>query len=1041
LTKIHEQLTPVSYHLRNFNKYVKLDMQAAENGNLTLIGENAAGKTTLANCFFPMLIDGSIATPSFNSAKGTDKLDQTGNPRNSARETRNFESMLLGWGSGAMQVRTGYSYIYLQSAKRQVILGLGAHRAVGETRKPTWWFVVISDNPHADLDLVTTDEAGKSLDEAAFQAANATLGKQLRFFNQATNYREYVATQVYGFTGGAALGKLAAVYRLLASPILTAGNARFTPIREALKNAQEGIDPQIMQQVADSQRDVNQTKGVLDRLKRAQQRLQKMKKAIFWGNLNHIRETTLEPYSQFKHDYEQKQEVIDQARQTMVSVTEQLKLVAASLTQGTEQLRQLRQQKADQRSIMVLRDQYQAQIKSLDQQLATYRAQAKQLAALRTQLADLVQRQQTLTDRQRVIKEQKLRPLLTQLATHATDLAELMDVVTEVEPATVSERLSQYIRQMKKLLTRYLDDEQAKERVSQDVQIVSEMRGELDTRIDKRVAGPLQGRARKELHQDNAEVHESGAAKMNAQFQQILAKQQAALAAHPDLKTILAQDDFLKQLGQQQKSLAGMVQELAENDRQLATLTGNQQLIDQQIAQVVGTMDADFDEAQAEADRQTAQEKRDALVIDTQLDQKIVQAEQNQEKFRQEQTVLTTKRANAEGRISSAQEDMTGLEQRLTKLREDGKLMLQTLAPYMPAETQLTTILEALAFVQQHNSEVRNSSYADVSTRVGRAIHQNNSDGVDRSALDTIFEERGYSDFASAMRQQRSISQNGLIVVAFDINRALLLMTTDESHVEKSLAELTTGNNVAQETYLAAAVQRITAQYRLIDAYNQMLTEGVSREQSIKLKIELIPADVDPQIIAEACDPQLQERPALLAEVQNRLEKLANDLTVADDDDLFEAAAQRLLDTRQWSTFKVLIKRRQSDEDHYEEVDDKFVQSGGSGAEKAQAMVLPLLLVPKMVLQRATLTDAPYLVMFDEFADKLDPETAKSFAKTIARFGFNFIATMPSGAQNKILADRVDNVAYDVIAPANQNDGRFHVNVVREALTWGAAHA
>lgn len=52
-------LVPVSYHLRNFNKYAKLDMQAARNGNLTLIGENAVGKTTLANCFFPMLIDGA----------------------------------------------------------------------------------------------------------------------------------------------------------------------------------------------------------------------------------------------------------------------------------------------------------------------------------------------------------------------------------------------------------------------------------------------------------------------------------------------------------------------------------------------------------------------------------------------------------------------------------------------------------------------------------------------------------------------------------------------------------------------------------------------------------------------------------------------------------------------------------------------------------------------------------------------------------------------------------------------------------------------
>lgn len=228
--KLREQLTPVSFHLRSFNKYGALDLPAAENGNLTLIGENAAGKTTLANCFFPMLIDGSIATPSFNSAKGTDKLTQTGNPRNSERESRNFESMLLGWGNGAMKVRTGYSYMYLRSQKRQVILGLGAHRAVGETRKPTWWFVVISNQPEADLQLVTTRTDGTGLNENEFREANAGLGKQLRVFNQAVNYREYAATQVYGFTSGESLGKLAAVYRLLASPILTAGNARFTPI-------------------------------------------------------------------------------------------------------------------------------------------------------------------------------------------------------------------------------------------------------------------------------------------------------------------------------------------------------------------------------------------------------------------------------------------------------------------------------------------------------------------------------------------------------------------------------------------------------------------------------------------------------------------------------------------------------------------------------------------------------------------------------------------------------------------------------------------
>jgi len=47
---------------------------------------------------------------------------------------------------------------------------------------------------------------------------------------------------------------------------------------------------------------------------------------------------------------------------------------------------------------------------------------------------------------------------------------------------------------------------------------------------------------------------------------------------------------------------------------------------------------------------------------------------------------------------------------------------------------------------------------------------------------------------------------------------------------------------------------------------------------------------------------------------------------------------------------------------------------------------------------------------------------------------------MPGGAQNKILADRVDNIAYEVIAPQNENDNQFHLNHVREALVWGATH-
>lgn len=303
---LRQHLAPVSFHLRDFNKYTTLDLDAATNGNLTLIGENATGKTTLANCFFPMLIDGSIATPSFNPAKGTERLELAGNPRNSVRDTRNFEGMLLGWGSGSMKVRTGYSYMVLRSTTRQVILGIGAYRNVGEVRKPTWWFVVIGDH-ESDLQLVTTDNNGHGLGKEEFVATNQAIADQLTVFDQATEYREYVATRVYGFTSGEELGKLASAYRLLASPILTAGNARFTPIREALKNAQDGIDPQVIGEIADSQREVNQLAVLVKRIQRGVTRLKKMKKEIFWRNLNHLNEITLSHYSETRVEYDQNQ--------------------------------------------------------------------------------------------------------------------------------------------------------------------------------------------------------------------------------------------------------------------------------------------------------------------------------------------------------------------------------------------------------------------------------------------------------------------------------------------------------------------------------------------------------------------------------------------------------------------------------------------------------------------------------------------------------------------------------------------------------------
>ena len=81
------------------------------------------------------------------------------------------------------------------------------------------------------------------------------------------------------------------------------------------------------------------------------------------------------------------------------------------------------------------------------------------------------------------------------------------------------------------------------------------------------------------------------------------------------------------------------------------------------------------------------------------------------------------------------------------------------------------------------------------------------------------------------------------------------------------------------------------------------------------MKVRLSPVEgIAPEAITEACDSQRQQRPHLESLVKQRLEQLANNTEVSDDDDAFFAAAENLLDTRTWSDFQVLIRRRQSGE-------------------------------------------------------------------------------------------------------------------------------
>ncbi|MCW3777312.1 chromosome partitioning protein ParA [Levilactobacillus namurensis] len=1036
-------LRPVSFHLRNFNKYLHLDLEASAKGNLTLVGENAAGKTTLANCFFPMLVDGSIATPSFNPAKGTDRLDKTGSARNSSRESRNFDSMLLGWGPSAMLVRTGYTYMVLQSATRQVIMGLGAHRAVGEHRKPTWWFIAINPDLQTPMTLNTTDEQGNSLEKDAFIAANAAWGDQLHVFTQVEGYRSYAAEHVYGFTRLESLNQLATAYRLLASPILTAGNARFTPIQAALKNAQEGIDRHVIENVAATQRQLNQTNALHERIVRGQDRLKRLKAQIFWRNLNRFQEIILKPYSQavtqLTHLKQQREEI----QRQLQAAQQQLHHLEPLMAQADADVSHYVQAKAVQDDLKARRKSLQNEFNLLTERLQHYRRLTDRLAQQQASLQTFKDQQATLTQQQATIRQTQLEPLRAKLAAKTAGMPTLLDVMTATDDQQLSQDLKHYLRDVARLVTQYQDIQENQQHLSEDVQIVGDMQTSLDQRIDHRAQGPLVSRFREGLHADNREVHAAGAAKMNARFDELERQRVALLRDHPDLKAYLADIHLIDALRANSHALADCLDQLATCHRQLEALAIHLKNATDQVHQTKSTLATDFRDfvmATVQADLQHLQQQLTELVLDPQIDQKLATARATFQKYRAEEQHLSQQLATYQANLTTNHQQLTTHTQALDQLTANGQAGLADLRPYASDAEPLADLTAALAFVKSHGSEVRSHSYSDLTNQIGHLIHRNDENGVDRYALDSLFEERGHDAIASAMRQQHAVERGnlGFRVVAFDLNQAQEFLATDEQAVANALAQTVSGNDVAQRAYLGAAIHQIADQYRLIDGYNDILARGVRGDQEIRLKISLAPVNVDQAVIDEACDAHLTERPALTAEVEKRLTKLASDVAIANDDDQFMDEAYQLLDIRQWSEFKIWIHRRQSPVDAFEEVDDKFVQSGGFGAEKAQAMVLPLLLVPKMILQRSRQADVPHLVMFDEFADKLDPETAKSFAQTIDHFGFNFIATMPSGAQNKVLADGVENIAYDVIAPTTQEDGRFHKNIVRPALVWQA---
>lgn len=1024
----NDVLHPVSYHLRHFGQYEKLDLIAATAGNLTLLGANAVGKTTLANAFYPVLIDGSIATPNFNPARSSDAIATTTDPRNTTRDKRTFNSMLLGWGKAKFQVRTGYTYLVMASSKRQVVLGIGAHRQTDGKKSATWWFVLESQSV---ADFTCVDANGEALGPEDLKLANAQFGEELQLFDRWQEYRSFVAREIYGF-GSEALGKLANAYRLLASPILTGGNARFAPIPNALRMAQEPIDRHgIIEPLAESQRSLNQTLALKRELENGLKRLAHMKASLFWGNLNHLNDPDglLPQHTKLASQRDDAITAVTNAQAQMAHLSEQLADYQNLRDQAEEKLAQLQQRLADQHSLENHRDFLDAQIADWRDQANTYARQQEEKA---TDEANVATQQRTLDQLEQAaqaLQTEHLDPVIAQLHGLSANHSELTQALAQVDNDKMAASLSRYLTDKQRQLKTYQHLAETIAQTSADAALVVDMQHDMGSAIDLRVTGRRNASANADLHGDNQRIHEAGAATMNAKVAQLQAQQQTLLDSAADLKALIKEPQRSDQLAALNEQLVATMKQLAQNQNRQNVAQVKVAAAQAQLDKLLAAIDDDFDPEVAETQIQVLTDERNALALDPTLGEQV-QAQKTQiNGFQDAINTLRTQHGEQQGIAQTNQTLADQTVQALAVVDERLNVDLQTLRQFAPDDAELDDILTTLAFAHSNGAKIRENPFSQLGTDLRNTIAGKDSE----QPLDALFEQRQAPAFASALRGDRTVDAGDLLVVPFDLKQAIALFADGLTDIEQAVSERESGQMLALNTYLNAAAIHISQQYRLIPEYNQMLTEGID-PQGIRLEVDLQPLPGSTEAaVAEACDLQLTDRPALKALVQNRIDRLVNDPDLAADQEAFYDAAEALLDTRLWSEFKIYIYRRHSDV--REEVNDAFVQSGGSGAEKAQAMVLPLLLVPKMRLQQASKPDAPHLVMFDEFADKLDPDTARAFAQTIDRFGFNFIATMPSGAQTKILADGVANRAYEVLAP-NRSDGKFHANQVHEVMQW-----
>ncbi|WP_261807357.1 hypothetical protein [Lapidilactobacillus luobeiensis] len=265
---------------------------------------------------------------------------------------------------------------------------------------------------------------------------------------------------------------------------------------------------------------------------------------------------------------------------------------------------------------------------------------------------------------------------------------------------------------------------------------------------------------------------------------------------------------------------------MTKSQQAQAQLQREQANVNQSLAETRAGLSADYDVPKLQAALVDLQQQLAGLVLDKTVPTKLDTAMDERRKLQQQLQALSNQISQQEEKVANAQREIHRLTAQTQALTATGQEALQTITPFAPAEVTLLDLLAAVAFVQQHRSEVRTHPFGKLSEQIRQLLDAPTRQGKDQAnndqALDAIFTELGYETVAAAMRTH-GISAGEMTVVAFDLNEALASLATDTVSVQRALDQRTNNNDLAKKTYLTGATTKIEDQYRLIATYNQML--------------------------------------------------------------------------------------------------------------------------------------------------------------------------------------------------------------------------